>query len=229
MGILPLIPSFCTAADYLKIASTAERFHSLIVVVCSLAFSFALACLCSPTSSAGMQGHLLDQDGFMRILWRQQIVRLYPVVLLPVMVRLPVLLRSWHEVRPNLLRPAAPLILPQAVMCYAPYLPLMATDYFASKVGSLGRSAVPLLEPRREVFHTAAGGRRPPTKPQDAGVPLHCEDYPPRQEPAPCRNAHSTAVTWQSAYSFVNNVLLTCDGRAAPIPMALGTDAILSL
>lgn len=40
-------------------------------------------------------------------------------------------------------------------------------------------------------------------------VYIHCEDYTSKQAPAPCRDAHSDAVNWSSASSFISNSVLS--------------------
>lgn len=40
-------------------------------------------------------------------------------------------------------------------------------------------------------------------------VYIHCEDYTSYNAPLPCRDAHSDAVNWSSASSFVSNSILS--------------------
>ncbi|KAL3156285.1 hypothetical protein ABBQ32_012557 [Trebouxia sp. C0010 RCD-2024] len=40
-------------------------------------------------------------------------------------------------------------------------------------------------------------------------VYIHCEDYKSHEAPLPCRDAHSDAVNWSSASSFVSNSILS--------------------
>ena len=40
-------------------------------------------------------------------------------------------------------------------------------------------------------------------------VYIHCEDYTSHNAPLPCRDAHSDAVNWSSASSFVSNSILS--------------------
>lgn len=40
-------------------------------------------------------------------------------------------------------------------------------------------------------------------------VYIHCEDYTSANAPAPCRDAHSDAVNWESGSAFVSNTLLS--------------------
>ena len=40
-------------------------------------------------------------------------------------------------------------------------------------------------------------------------VYIHCEDYTSQKAPLPCRDAHSDAVNWSSASSFVSNSILS--------------------
>ena len=40
-------------------------------------------------------------------------------------------------------------------------------------------------------------------------VYIHCEDYTSHSAPLPCRDAHSDAVNWSSASSFVSNSILS--------------------
>lgn len=41
------------------------------------------------------------------------------------------------------------------------------------------------------------------------GQPVHCSSYLPRDEPLPCRNAHSDSVTWASITSFVSMTIVS--------------------
>lgn len=40
-------------------------------------------------------------------------------------------------------------------------------------------------------------------------VYIHCEDYKSHEAPLPCQDAHSDAVNWSSASSFVSNSILS--------------------
>ncbi len=56
-------------------------------------------------------------------------------------------------------------------------------------------------------------------------VYIHCEDYTSQKAPPSCRDAHSDAVNWSSASSFVSNSILSF----ALVSAALAWSACLSI